>query len=136
MAINKMGKKPKIIYTDEESSLDSNSVQEYLIQIGISHSTTRTHPWYCERQIRTFKDLLNKRLQGIDTRWTELIDLVNNICNNKMKSSAIHFTPNEARNPDNLIYVQINLELHNKQNRRYPEIKIGDKLKIYKKKHM
>ena len=30
-----------------------------------------------------------------------------------MKSSVINFTPTEARNPDNLIYVKINLEVHN-----------------------
>ena len=49
-----------------------------------------------------------------------------------MKSSVIHFTPTEARDPDNLINVKINLELHNKQNRRYPEINVGDTIKIYK----
>ena len=92
--------------------------------------TTRTHPWYCERYIRTFKDLLYKRLQDIDKPWTELIEPIHHVYNNKMKSSVIHFTPTEARNPDNLIYVKINIELHTKQNRRYPGINVGDKLKI------
>ena len=51
-----------------------------------------------------------------------------------MKSSVTTFTPTEARDPDNLIFVEINLELHNKQNRRYPNINVGNKFKIYKKK--
>ena len=135
-AVNKMGKKPKIIYTDEEGSFNSNYFQEYLKKVGISHLTTRTHPWYVERYIKTFKNLLYKRLQDIDKTWIELIEPINNVYNNKMKSSVTNFTPTEARNPDNLVYVKINLELNRKQNRRYPDIEVGDKIKIYKKKKL
>ena len=53
-----------------------------------------------------------------------------------MKSSVINFTPAEARNPDNLIYVKINLELHTKQARRYPEINVGDNLTFYTQKNI
>jgi uncharacterized membrane protein (UPF0127 family) len=53
-----------------------------------------------------------------------------------MKSSVTTFTPTEARNPDNLVYVKINLELNRNQNRRYPDINVGDKIKIYKKKNI
>jgi len=134
-AVNKMGKKPKIIYTDEEGSFNSNYFQEYLKKVGISHLTTRTHPWYVERYIKTFKNLLYKRLQDIDKTWIELIEPINNVYNNKMKSSVTNFTPAEARKPDNHIFVKINLELNRKQNRRYPDINVGDKIKIYKKKN-
>ena len=99
-AVNKIGKKPKIIYTDEEGSFNSNYCQEYLKKVAISHLTTRTHPWYCERYIRTLKDLLDKRLQDIDKPWIELIEPISNVYNNKMKSSVTNFTPTEARNPD------------------------------------
>ena len=50
-----------------------------------------------------------------------------------MISSVTHFTPSEARKPDNHIFVKINLELNRNQNRRYPDINVGDKIKIYKK---
>jgi hypothetical protein len=53
-----------------------------------------------------------------------------------MKSSVTNFTPTETRNPDNLVYVKIYLELNRKQNRRYPNIEVGDKIKIYKKKKL
>ena len=43
-------------------------------------------------------------------------------------------TPNEARKPKNETSVKINLELHRITKRRYPEIQIGDRVKIYKKK--
>ena len=130
-----MGKKPKIIYTDEEGSFNSKYFQEYLKQVGISHLATRTHPWYVERYIKTFKNLLYKRLQDIDKTWIELIEPINNVYNNKMRSSVTNFTPAEARKPNNHIFVKINLELNRKQNRRYPNINVGDKTKIYKKKN-
>ena len=80
--------------------------------------------------------MLYKRLQDINKTWIELIEPINNVYNNKMKSSVTNFTPIEARNPDNLIYVKINLELSRKQNRIYPDIEVGDKIKIYKKKKL
>ena len=52
-----------------------------------------------------------------------------------MKSSVTHFTPTEARKPDNLVYVKINLELNRKHNRRYPVINVGDKIKNLKKEN-
>ena len=80
--------------------------------------------------------MLYKRLQDIDKTWIELIEPINNVYNNKMKSSVTKFTPTEARNPDNLFYVKINLELNRKQNRRYPDINVGYKIKIYRKKKL
>ena len=104
-----MDKKPKLIYTSEEGSSNSNYFQDYLEQAGISHLTTRTHPWYVERYIKTFTNLLYKRFQDIDKTWIELIEPINNVYNNKMKSSITNFTPTEARNPNKLIYAKINL---------------------------
>ena len=43
-------------------------------------------------------------------------------------------TPNEARKPANQLQVKINLELKRRHDRKYPEIKVGDKVKLYKKK--
>ena len=80
--------------------------------------------------------MLYKRLQDIDKTWIELIEPINNVYNNKMKSSVTNFTPAEARKPDNYILVRINLELNRNQNRRYPDINVGDKIKIYKKKKL
>ena len=72
-------------------------------------------------------------MQDIDKPWTELIEPIDNVYNNIMKSSITTFTSTEARNPDNLIYVKINLELNRKQNRSYPNINVVDKMKVYNK---
>ena len=52
-----------------------------------------------------------------------------------MKSSVTNFTPAQACKPINHILVKINLELNRNQTRRYPNINVGDKIKIYKKKN-
>jgi ribosomal protein S17 len=41
-------------------------------------------------------------------------------------------TPKEARDPKNLTKVKNNLENNRIKNRKYPEVKVGDKVRIYK----
>ena len=43
-------------------------------------------------------------------------------------------TPIKAREEKNHMKVKLNLELKRKSTRRYPEVQIGDKVKIYTKK--
>ena len=61
---NKMGGKPKILYTDDEGALQNASIQEYLNKEGIQHHRTRAHANFSERAIRTFKDMLYKRVEA------------------------------------------------------------------------
>ena len=51
-----------------------------------------------------------------------------------MVSSTTKFSPAEARGPRGPFDGNINLELHRKRTRKYANIEIGDKVKIYKKK--
>jgi hypothetical protein len=43
-------------------------------------------------------------------------------------------TPAQAREPKNRLDVKFNLELQRKHNRMYPDVSVGDKVRIYKKK--
>jgi hypothetical protein len=43
-------------------------------------------------------------------------------------------TPEKARDKKNTLTVKVNLELHAKHKRKYPEIKVGDQVRIYTKK--
>ena len=133
-ALNKMGKKPNILYTDDEGSFNSKILQTYLANAQINHIISRSHPHYIERYIRTFKNLLYKRLEDTDKHWTDLIEPVLNVYNNKMISSITKLTPSEAREPKNTLDAKINLELKRRHTRTYPIIEIGDKANIYKKK--
>ena len=57
-ALKKMGKKSKIIYTDDERGIASQEFNDFIEDEGIELYRTRGHPAFAERMIRTFKDML------------------------------------------------------------------------------
>ena len=104
---------------------------------NIKHIITRSHAWFAERAIRTFKEMLYKRIENSKEKkpqWKDFIFEILLTYNNKLKHSSTNHTPNEARNNKNELNVKINMLMHSKHNRKYPMLKIGDKVKIYRKK--
>ena len=70
------------------------------------------------------------------TQWTD-VNILNNALftyNFKMIHRISGYTPNEAKHEKNNINVKINLETKAKHKRVYPEMKVGDNVKIYRKK--
>ena len=59
-----MGKKPEIIYTDDEKTIASGEFQAYVESEGIELYRTRGHPAFAELFIKTFKDKLFKRVEN------------------------------------------------------------------------
>ena len=51
-----------------------------------------------------------------------------------MIHSSTGYTPDEARKKENFLNVYLNLKMKAKHNRSYPDINIGDKVKIYPKR--
>ena len=135
--LHKMGKKPKLLYTDDEKSLSSDAIQKYLEDENIKHIIGRTSSWFAERGIRTFKDMLYKRVENSKNKnlqWNDLIFEILLTYNNKLKHSITKFTPSEARKPENEFDVKMNLLLKKRHTRIYPELNTNDKVKIYRKK--
>ena len=138
--INKMGKKPKMFYSDEEGSLYSKTIIEYLEQEKIEMHRTRGHPAFAERFIRSFKDMLFKRVEADEKKgkaniqWTDYIFEILLTYNNKNVHSTTKFTPSEAKKPKNEFEVKLNISLQAKKSRVYPEIEVGDSVKIMRKK--
>ena len=66
--LQKMGDKPKMFYSDEEGSLCSKTVIEYLEKEKIEIHRTRGHPAFAERFIRAYKDMLFKRVEADEKR--------------------------------------------------------------------
>ena len=138
--LNKMGKKPEIIYTDDEGALNKEAIQKYLKDENIEHHRTRAHPNFSERAIRTFKDMLYKRVEADEKKnkqniqWPDYILEVLLTYNNQMKHSATGFTPKEARKPSNQLKVKLSLTMKGKKNRVYPELDVGDEVKIFRKR--
>ena len=135
--LNKMGKKPKLLYTDDEGALSADDIKKYLKDENIKHIIGRTSSWFAERGIRTFKDMLYKRVENSKKKklqWNDLIFEILLTYNNKLKNSTTKFTPSEARKPENEFDVKMNLLLNKKHTRIYPELNTNDKVKIYRKK--
>ena len=137
---NKMGGTPKLLYTDDEGALNTKSIQDYLKENNIEHHRTRGHAQYSERGIRTFKDALYKRIEADEKKgktnilWTEYIFEILLTYNNKNIHSTTKFTPSQAKLPKNEFEVKLNISLQAKRNRTYPEIEVGDSVKIMRKK--
>jgi len=136
-AMKQIGKHPEIIYSDDEGALSKPAMKEWFEKQKIKHIITRTHAWFAERFVRTFKGALYKRIDEgklVDIQWTDLIYQIMLTYNNKLKHSATGMTPEEARRPKNEIDVKMSLLLKKKHSRIYPMLSIGDKVKIIRKK--
>ena len=135
-----MGGTPKLLYTDDEGALNTKSIQDYLKENNIEHHRTRGHAQYSERGIRTFKDALYKRIEADEKKgktniqWTEYIFEILLTYNNKNIHSTTKFTPSQANLPKNEFEVKLNISLQAKRNRTYPEIEVGDSVRIMRKK--
>ena len=139
-ALRKMGEKPEIRYSDDEKAISSAEFKEYVEGEGIELYRTRGHPAFAERFIRTFKDMLFKRIEADEKQgkrnmqWTDYILEVMLTYNNEMVHSAIGMTPNEARKEKNELKAKMNVSSQARKDKLYPEIKVGDKVKIVRKK--
>jgi len=132
-----MGHKPDIIYSDDEASLSTDAMKTYFKDHKISHVITRSHAWFCERFIRTFKDTLYKRVEASkdeNIQWTSLIYPILLTYNNKLKHSATGYTTSEAKENTNELTVHLNMVVKKKYTRKYPEILEHDRVKIYRKR--
>ena len=132
-----MGKKPELLYTDDETSFSSYALVEYYKENNIKHYITRNHSAFAERFIRTFKDMLYKRIDGgkkENPQWHDYIFEVLLTYNNQNVHSSTKKTPENARKSDEAIDVKTNLELIALTNRKYPPQAVGDNVKILKKR--
>ena len=123
------------IYSDEEGALTSNDIQAYLKKEKIEVIMTRNHAHFVERFIRTFKIMLRKRIdydmqQGKEVQWHDYIFPILLTYNNKNEHRATGITPNEATKEDKQLEVKMSLEMKAKHSRPYPDIQLGDLVKI------
>jgi transposase InsO family protein len=135
--IFKLMEKPKVLMTDEEGGLQSKQVGEYLRKEGITYIINRNHAPFIERFIRTFRNMVSRRLQKREDRWYDMIFEILLTYNRKMVSSATGYTPNDAKKPENRLEVRMNMEDRAKREKRYDDIQVGDKVRVFRKrKHL
>ena len=82
--------------------------------------------------IRTFTEMLDKRIKP-NQQWTGLIYPILLTDNNKLVHSGPIVTPRDAGKSTTELMAYINMKLKAKHNRKYPELHIGNNLKIYQR---
>ena len=131
----KLGGTPEMIYADNEGSMGSTAMTQFFEEKNIKYIATRGSAPVAERSIRTFKEMLYKRIGTDKTKqWTELIYPVLLTYNNKNVHSSTGFTPADAKKSGNHMEVKANMELKAKHGRKYEDVNVGDFVKIFKKK--
>ena len=130
--IGSMGK-PKQFYSDEESSMRSLKMIRFLNQTEIKSVQTTTHAHTVERFIRTFKDNLYRRLDALNQTKKDWFRHIDNIIKkyNSTEHSTIQIKPNEAVEKQNHLWVNWHLQNNAKSNRKYPDIKPGDMVRVH-----
>jgi hypothetical protein len=133
--LKKMHGKPEMLYSDNEGSWSTGTlIDKYFQAEKIQHIITRSHAPVAERTIRTIKSMVYQRVEKTKEKWYNVIGPVVLVYNNRMVHSSVKMTPNEARKPVNEVNVRINLQLNRTRLRKYPNISVGDSVKLYKKK--
>ena len=131
--------KPAVLMTDQEGGLQTKQVDDYLKKENITYIINRNHAPFIERFVRSFRNMVNRRLQKReDERWYNIIYEVLLTYNRKLVSSVTHFTPADATKPENIDKVHMNM-MHNAKFRKkpYEDIKVGDRVRVYRKrKHL
>ena len=139
-ALKRMGKKPKIIYSDDEKAIAGGDFKDYIEGENIELYRTRGHPAFAERFIHTYKDMLFKRVEADEKKgrehikWTDYNLEIMLTYNDKMKHSATGMTPNQARKDKHEFRAMLNVASKAKKERIYPTLEVGDKVKIMRKK--
>ena len=129
-ALKKMGE-PIEIFSDEDTAFLS-VVKKYLDGLSIAQNTTRTHANIVERLIRTIKNGVADRIRFTKGNWTDVCQPTLKKYNNTIHSST-GAKPVEAHKDENRVNVKVNLTLKQKHFRKYPQLTVGDKVKIYMK---
>jgi hypothetical protein len=125
---------PKVIYSDPDASILSNDMMKFLKDKNIDLITTLEHAAIAERAIRTIKAELDKRMKREVKYWIHYLPEVLNKYNNKMDHSGTGMTPYDAMKEKNDFEVRTNLEINRISTRKYPEVHVGDKVRVYKKR--
>ena len=133
--INKMGK-PKSVYSDNEGAWSAGTeISKYFKDENINHIITLSHPAFSERAIRTIKGQIYKRVKTpSQEKWTEFIYPILAKYNYKSIHSSTGYTPAEAAKQENHSEVKLHMEMRKHKTRLYPDIEIGDEVKIHKNK--
>ena len=129
--LNKIGV-PKQLYSDREGGFEPKVFITLLNQHSINHIISITGAPSIERFNRTLKHNTMLRLDAMNLdrfQWVDqlkpIIDQYNNTIHN-----TIEMSPNQAKKQGNQSIVSYNIWNKAKRNRQYPEISLGDDVRV------
>ena len=129
---DKLGGKPKQLYSDEEGAFNSKVYQKFLNENNIKHIQTTTHAHGVERFQQTFKNNLYRRLNALNqdkSKWIEHIDKILLKYNNT-EHTTIKIKPVEAVKKENRMWVWWHINNEAKRDRKYPKINELDYVRV------
>ena len=148
-AFTMMGRRPDILYTDDDGALQNKWVADVFKEADVQHIVAGT-AYFVERFNRTFKKrmamlmeklLKNRRIKGkqpdIDKtqyQWSDLIPQIMTEYNTKSKHRITGMTPMEARKPSSEADAKMAMEMVAIRGRKSPILQVGDIVIILKKK--
>ena len=123
---------PKQLYSDEESSFRANMFFRFMIDTGIKHVQTSTHAPTVERFIRTSKDNLYRRLDGLNQNKSEWVKHVKSIVTkyNNTEHNTPEIKPLDAVKQEKRLWVNWHLQNNATKNRKHPKINEGDMVRV------
>ena len=122
---------PMSIYTDDDGAFAYKQNQEYLEGEATRGIVTLTHASVAERAIRIVKKMLGDRVKATNRTWTSLLQVALPKYNQQITHGATRLTPNEAHKDENQVTAKANSLMKEKHLRKYPNLNVGDKVKIY-----
>jgi len=129
-------RKPKYIWSDKGSEFYNRNVKKLLKENNIKLYSTENEEKSCvvERWIGTMKQHMFKYFTAHET--TKYYDILNQLVNdyNNTMHSSIKMTPVDASKSENELIVYNNLYPEKEEKTKKPKFKVGDKVRITKKK--
>ena len=123
---------PKQVYSDYEGAFESTAWVRFLNSHAIKKVMTVGSAHGVERFNRTVKHMIQTRLdaQGLDRwRWVEELGPILRKYNSSVHST-IEMTPRQAMDPANELAVAFNLSKNAVKKRRYPDLVVGDRVRV------
>ena len=113
---------PKQLYSDEESSFRAKVFFRFMNDTGIKHVQTSTHAPSVERFIRTFKDSLYRRLDGLNQNKSEWVKHVKNIVTkyNNTEHNTTKTKPLDAVKKEKHLWVNWHLQNNGTKKQEIP----------------
>ena len=124
---------PASVFTDQGGEFQG-AFEARLRYYDIDHVVSRTPPIFVERQIRTIKEGVERRLRALRyaAPWYRMLQPVVDKYNATPQTTT-RFAPNVAATGEHNAAVYRNIAKVARHDRRYPDLRVGDTVKVIRK---